>query len=136
MTTATITKDPKSRYTALVRFRYDRAAVDAIKTVPGRSWDPDRKVWTVPIDVASVARRALELIGMTVQLDMPSATPPTPPPRPAPKPTPAAAVDLVLAALPPDQRRRVLRALAAATHPDAGGDLELSKYVNARMDRT
>lgn len=33
-----------------IRFRYDREIVELIKNVPGKSWNPDRKFWTIPRD--------------------------------------------------------------------------------------
>jgi hypothetical protein len=129
---ATITLDPHDRSVVIVRFRYDDAAVSAIRMIPGRRWDPDRRYWTVPVDTVNVARRALERIGMTVHVDLGRDTPP---PRPA-SPSTEAAIDAVLAAVPTGQHRRVLRAIAAATHPDVGGDLNLSKYVNNKMGQT
>lgn len=39
----------------VVRFPYNPQTVIAIKAVPGRKWDNDRKVWTVPVEPASVA---------------------------------------------------------------------------------
>lgn len=34
----------------LVRFEYDRAAVEAIKAIPGRTWDTERKAWSIPME--------------------------------------------------------------------------------------
>lgn len=33
-----------------VRFRYDKEIVELIKNVPGKSWNPDQKFWTIPKD--------------------------------------------------------------------------------------
>jgi hypothetical protein len=133
---ATITTDPLDRDSAIVRFPYDARAVDAIKTIPGRRWDKARKVWSIPIDLAGIARRELEAVGLTVRNELRSKEPPPPPPPPPPpKLTNSATVDHLVRVIPREQQKRFLRALAAATHPDVGGDLELSKYVNALKDR-
>lgn len=42
-----------------LRFPYDAGLVAAVKGVPGRRWDPDRKVWTVPADAAEPLARVL-----------------------------------------------------------------------------
>jgi hypothetical protein len=36
-------------YGLAVHFRYDERAVAEIRNVPGRRWDPAKKVWTVPL---------------------------------------------------------------------------------------
>ena len=33
-----------------IRFKYDPSLVDLIKNVPGRIWNPNAKMWTVPLD--------------------------------------------------------------------------------------
>lgn len=33
-----------------IRFRYDPDVIDLIKQVPGRRWDPENRMWTVPKD--------------------------------------------------------------------------------------
>jgi len=48
-------EEESDRY--LVRFPWDRERVRRIRTVPGRRWDPDRRVWTVP-----ATRRSIELL--------------------------------------------------------------------------
>jgi len=32
----------------IVKFPYERTLVDAVKAIPGRSWNPEKKVWTLP----------------------------------------------------------------------------------------
>jgi hypothetical protein len=131
---ATITADPDDGRLVLVRFRYEPAAVGAIKALPSRSWDSRRKVWSVPRDLAPSAGRALKAIGYTVEINVPE------PPRGGIGARAAApsceALDRLLDALPASNRRKVLRVIAAATHPDAGGDGELSRYVNSMMKST
>ncbi|EQD79262.1 hypothetical protein B1A_01827, partial [mine drainage metagenome] len=39
-----------------LRFSFDRDLVDSVKALPGRRWDPDRRLWTVP---AAHARAAI-----------------------------------------------------------------------------
>lgn len=31
-----------------IRFKYDRALINMLRDVPGRHWDMDRKIWTIP----------------------------------------------------------------------------------------
>lgn len=40
----------KAGSVAEVRFKYDPEYVERIRTIPGRKWNPDKKVWTVPIN--------------------------------------------------------------------------------------
>src|SRR5262245_60860024 len=44
-----------------VTFPYDAALVARIKTIPGRRWRPDSKVWTVPVTLDG-ATALLDLI--------------------------------------------------------------------------
>lgn len=57
-----------------VRFPYDPKKVAAVKNIPGRRWNPDQKVWTVPAN--AVSAKALEEMGFVV---------PQAPAAPAPK---------------------------------------------------
>jgi len=40
----------------LIRFPYDPGLVEAVKEIPGRKWEPERKVWTVPITTGALAK--------------------------------------------------------------------------------
>lgn len=37
-----------------VRISYDITDIEKIKTVPGRKWDPGRKLWLVPAEASSI----------------------------------------------------------------------------------
>lgn len=40
----------------VLAFDYDPDAVGAVKDIPGRLWDPDRRVWTAPLSSAALVR--------------------------------------------------------------------------------
>lgn len=50
-----------------VKFKYDPADVIAVKKVKGKRWDPDARIWSVPMDLKS-ARQLRELFGDRLQL--------------------------------------------------------------------
>jgi len=50
-----------------VRFRYDAQDVLNIKRIQGRRWDPDNKIWTVPMNM-KVARQLREFFGDRLQI--------------------------------------------------------------------
>jgi site-specific recombinase XerD len=58
-------------------FPYSPADVDAVRSIPGRRWDPGRRVWIVPDRPATLARlRSLfgtRLLGLDVEAVQPSA---------------------------------------------------------------
>jgi len=47
-----------------IGFRYDPAVVEAIRQVPGRRFDRDRKLWVIPTSQASVAYKLLQEAGL------------------------------------------------------------------------
>ena len=116
MPAATITTDSLDpHHEILIRFKYDPAAVLAIKGLPVRRWDTQRRAWIVPFDLRQSAQRTLERIGYSVTVDASRAA----------TPTATDAITTLLGAVPPSQHRRLLRTLAASTHPDIGGDQAL-----------
>jgi hypothetical protein len=112
--------------TAIMQFPYDVEAVDIIRSIAGRRWDPERKYWTIQtIEVALAARRFTNA-GFTVTIDgletgyenSSSATGASDP------------IGALLVATPSRLRTGVYRALAKVLHPDAGGDVGLMAQLN------
>jgi len=115
-----------------VTFRYDPAVVDLIKTIPShlRSWDTQRKTWTIPASTVPSFVRMLEDDGHRVHIEGDAYIPP---PR-----TPTAGgtwADDLLDAVGPQRVEPVHRALARVLHPDVGGDTMLMQALNAARDR-
>src|SRR3954453_17209187 len=50
-----------------VRFRYDADDINKIKTIKGKRWDPEQKLWTVPMEMKT-AKLLRELFGDRLQL--------------------------------------------------------------------
>jgi SNF2 family DNA or RNA helicase len=50
-----------------VSFRYNQRYVEKIKTINGRRWNPEARMWSVPMELA-VARRLRELFGDDMKL--------------------------------------------------------------------
>lgn len=99
------------------------AAKDVIKDTPGRYWDSDRRRWFIPVAAVSSLKNRLEAEGFAVDIA-------------APQPgTSGDWVEDLFAAIPPEARTKVYRALAAGLHPDVGGDPELMKRINVIYDR-
>ncbi len=55
---ATMTPDESQKY-VLLSFPYHEQLIDQIKTIPGRDWDPRKKVWIIPIAHEEAARCAI-----------------------------------------------------------------------------
>jgi hypothetical protein len=92
-------------------------------------WDPDRRGWIVPYYQRDELARILGEYGMGLAEDLEAAR---------------AAVStvqggdpyqLLLRGLSPGLRTAVYRALSRVLHPDAGGELEAMKRLNAAYDR-
>jgi hypothetical protein len=62
-----IAPDPEDKRRLVVISTY--AAKDAVKEIPGRRWDPDRKVWTIPDYSVRTARTLLESAGFRVVVE-------------------------------------------------------------------
>lgn len=54
----------------ILRFDYDPDAVGAVKDIPGRAWDPDRRVWTAPTDSIRAVRQFAERHHLTTDRDV------------------------------------------------------------------
>ncbi|MHB1192818.1 MAG: tyrosine-type recombinase/integrase [Longimicrobiales bacterium] len=54
-----------------LRFPYDRELVAWVRTLPGRRWDPDGRVWRVA-DTGEVRRQILSVLGLPVGLSLPA----------------------------------------------------------------
>lgn len=52
----------------MVKFPYDPVIVDTVKTIPGRRWNPDEKLWTVPSDKLGWLIKLLETEGYSDQI--------------------------------------------------------------------
>lgn len=55
-----------------IRFKYDPILVDYVKAVPGRSWDPVNKMWTVPVDKLGFFLNQVKGTGYESQLSIKS----------------------------------------------------------------
>lgn len=64
-----------------VRFGYDPDLVAAIKTIPGKRWDPDTKTWTIPTTWNSALATFIATTGATVIDPDGRLAPPPPPPE-------------------------------------------------------
>lgn len=109
-----------------VRFPYDAEAVEIIRTIPGRRWNPQLKQWTIPADEATLAASRFRRAGFSVVLngvafdDRPRAV--------------VTGFDQMLVGIlhgiPERLRQPTYRALSRVWHPDAGGDTVLMQSLN------
>lgn len=53
-----------------IEFPYDRSLIDVVREIPGRRWDPDRKLWTAPLEVAAEVVRVLGARGFVVDASL------------------------------------------------------------------
>lgn len=105
-------------YEAKIRSKYDSTVVEIIKLIPGRRWDPDAKLWTIPPEYANALARALELRGFQVSLDDFRQTTQA-------RTSQAAGSDVFqqfIDSLPVTLRKQAWKAVAIILHPDTGGD--------------
>lgn len=104
-------------YEAKIRSKYDSQVVQIIKLIPGRSWEPDDKLWTIPPEYAPHLAKALENLGYYVSIDDFRNT--------AQTRTQASGSDVFqqfIDALPATLRKQAWKAVAIILHPDTGGD--------------
>ena len=43
-----------------ISFKYDTKMIEIVKSVPGRAWNPDKKIWTIPKDKLGFLIQAVE----------------------------------------------------------------------------
>lgn len=118
--------------TYTVRFRYDPAVVELLKTaVPGyaRDWNPATKEWTVNTGHAERLAQALRATGhQVVGLE--------PPPPPTNGGDPLDWARVLFTRVGPTRREPVFRALTKILHPDAAtGDTTLQRELNLARDQ-
>lgn len=113
---------------ATVRFHYDPKAVEIIKTVPGRRWDPEAKTWTIGVDWVQLLARRFHDAGYPVQIDRKLWTPPA-------VSTTGPALPAFYQQLPDRLKEPVYKALIKVLHPDAGGDTALAQQLNTARDK-
>jgi hypothetical protein len=115
---------------AWVTFPYDAEAVELVKTIPGRRWDPGHKHWTIDaLDVRMAAVMFLRA-GYDVAID---GVPYEEVQRSsAPRVSPLVSF---FAGLPVRLRQPAYRALSKVLHPDAGGDTVLMQELNRAIER-
>jgi hypothetical protein len=120
-----------------VRFEYSPTTVDALKRrIPrfARQWDSELRMWTIDdlyFDEVLETLNAEHDTRIADRRHPRSVRPLGPPTR---LDAFATAISTLLAELPSDHRRRVARTIAAAAHPDAGGNTEVSKIANRLLE--
>jgi hypothetical protein len=120
---------------AWVEFRYDAEAVEIIRTIPGREWDPEHRRWSIfAYHVNLVARRFYEA-DMPVTVDGKPWTPPQHQQQKPPTNGSRPPIDAFLCSVPPHLMEPVYKALVKVLHPDHEGDLALMQALNAVHDR-
>jgi hypothetical protein len=115
---------------ARVEFPYDDEARLIIRSIPGRTWDPERRCWTIERGDVDLAARRFSDAGFGVTVDGKPWTSPS-----WPRSMNGSAVDAFYAALPATLREAVYKALVRVLHPDAGGDTRLMRELNASRER-
>lgn len=95
-------------------------ALALVRTVPGRRWDAERKVWTAPAAALPACRQAFAGWPHGVLWDLEA--------TPAPAGGDWAAG--MFTGVPPRLHKRVHRALSGVLHPDAGGDHRAMQTLN------
>lgn len=100
-------------------------AKHALKVFPGREWDATRKAWRIPAEHLDYVEASLARFGRVHV---------SPDPRCRPPRERHAWIAEALDAVGPAHRRRLYRVLAAALHPDHGGDAEAMKQLNAVVE--
>ena len=118
MTTVHFTRDG---HTAHVTFTYDVRAVEIIKSIPGRRYDPRRKRWTIDVTTVRHAVERFTNAGFTVTADKASHATTSPNTN---------AIGALFEKLPPRLRTDAYKSLARVLHPDVGGDTVLMQQLN------
>jgi hypothetical protein len=115
---------------ARVVFAYDAEAVDIIRTIAGRIWNPEGRYWAIPVDAVNLAARRFTDAGFDVAVDGKPWTPTASSSLAIGSP-----VDVFYYGVPPRLREAVYKALVRVLHPDAGGDTRLMQELNASRER-
>jgi hypothetical protein len=118
---------------AVVEFPYDDAALEIIRSVPGRRWNRDARHWIIPHAEVRLAATRFHKAGFTVTIDGHPFDPAPSPPRADIGGAPLTAFFRIL---PVALRQPVYRALARVLHPDAGGDTALMQALNRANEET
>ncbi len=121
----------------VLQFPFDRLLVDALKAeIPAhaRSYDPDRKVWTVTPAYVAVAFRLMHLTFADVEIEDIRE-----PGRRSADRAPQADDPYVVLHLretaPPELVTAAHRCLAKLNHPDRGGDHDAMQSINAAVEQ-
>jgi hypothetical protein len=127
----------RTRTGAELRFPFDRLLVDALKAeIPahGRSYDPDRKVWTVTPAYVAVAFRLMHLTFADVEIEDIRESG-----RRSADRAPQAGDPYVVLHLretaPPELVTAAYRCLARLHHPDRGGSTATMQAINAAAEQ-
>jgi hypothetical protein len=118
----------KARNWGFIRFNYDAEAVEVVRSVPGRKWNPGEKVWTIPVDMVGLAAARFAEAGYEVLVDGVAYRPSSALTGSTGNPFTA-----LLASLPERLRKPTYRALARVLHPDHGGDHKAMQALNQAM---
>jgi hypothetical protein len=107
------------------------------KSLPGRSWDRDRKCWRIPASLVDEAANALRVAGCTVFVTNPDGTAwSSGRPGAGIRDEPGSGwADLLLEVVGPTRHDKVFRALTKVLHPDVGGDAGLMRDLLAARER-
>jgi hypothetical protein len=110
---------------------------EVIKSLPGRSWDRDRKCWWISTALVDEAANVLRVSGCEVFVTRPDGSAwSSGRPGAGIRGEPGSGwADLLLEAVGPSRRDQVFRALAKVLHPDVGGDAVLMRDLIAAREQ-
>lgn len=120
---------------ATVAFAYNEALVELIRTVPGRKWHVEDRVWTVPAGQIEGTAAMFHKAGCTVTIDGKVWTPLAQ----HKGSVPSSRVELLtrlFTSIPDRLGPPTQRALIRVWHPDAGGDDTLARDLNQVWSRS
>jgi len=60
---------PGEKGRLIIEFPYDPERVAKIRTIPGRRWHPEERVWSVPADEGMIERLLALFVGEEVEVD-------------------------------------------------------------------
>lgn len=111
-------------------------AKDIVKTMPSRTWDKERRCWTIPAIFVDDLRAALEAAGfkaVVTETGRQRQQREQPPPRPGR--TAGTWADAMFRELGPDLGDRAYKQLVRVLHPDVGGSTTHMQVLNAARDK-